>query len=149
MKSSLLGRSVELQSASLPGRLSRCDTAVLRDTACDAARLASRARAARIMRATSDLGDGRFSVSHFSSAVRMAPSTSAVTSGLLSLSLVCPGTAARPRTPERIAVGLADVLGRQRYALGGELCTSMKLRTALTIAALQPRRACVPARWDR
>ncbi len=52
MNSSLLPGSVDAQSASLPGRLSRCDTAVLRDTACAAARDASRALAASAMRAT-------------------------------------------------------------------------------------------------
>ena len=52
MNSSLSPGSVELQSASLPGRLSRCDTAVLRVTAWCAARDASRARAAMITRAT-------------------------------------------------------------------------------------------------
>ena len=41
-----------MQSLSLPGRLSRADVALLRVTSCCAARLASRARAARMMRAT-------------------------------------------------------------------------------------------------
>ena len=52
MNSSLLPGSVDEQSASLPGRFSRCETAVLRDTACAAARDASRALAASAMRST-------------------------------------------------------------------------------------------------
>ena len=50
MNSSLSPGSVELQSASLPGRLRRCDTAVLRCTLSAAARDAVRARAARMTR---------------------------------------------------------------------------------------------------
>jgi len=90
MNSSDSAGSVDEQSESLPGRLSRCETAVLRDTACDAARDASRARAARMMRATMPSAIERPSVSQFSSATRTAPSTSAATSGLLRRSLVCP-----------------------------------------------------------
>ena len=42
MNSSLRAGSVDEQSASLPGRFSRCEMAVLRETACAAAREASR-----------------------------------------------------------------------------------------------------------
>ena len=58
MNSSLSSGSVDEQSASLPGRFSRWLTAVLRVTAWLAARDASRARAARMMRADDRLGDG-------------------------------------------------------------------------------------------
>ena len=52
MNSSVSSRSLLEQSLSLPGRVSRPLVAVLRETAADAARDASRARAARMMRAT-------------------------------------------------------------------------------------------------
>ncbi len=89
MKSSDEPGSVEEQSASLPGRFSRCETAVLRATCC-AARLASRARAARTMRPTICSASVGFSFSHFSSAGRTAPSTCAATSGLFRRSFVWP-----------------------------------------------------------
>ena len=50
--SSLSSRPALVQSLSLPGRLRRPVVAVLRVTSACAARLASRARAARMMRAT-------------------------------------------------------------------------------------------------
>ena len=90
MKSSLSAGTVEAQSASLPGRFKRCETAVLRVTCCAAARDASRARAARMMRATTGSATVLFSLSHFSSAGRTTPSTCPATSGLLSRPLVCP-----------------------------------------------------------
>ena len=90
MNSSLLAGSVDAQSASLPGRFSRCEMAVLRDTACEAAREASRALAARMMRSTMVVPAVRFWCRKFSSAGRMALSTSACASGLPSRSLVCP-----------------------------------------------------------
>jgi hypothetical protein len=43
-----------VQSLSLPGRLRRVEVALLRETSAWAARLASRARAERMMRATID-----------------------------------------------------------------------------------------------
>ncbi len=52
MKISLPSLLELVQSLSLPGRLRRVDVALLRDTSACAARLASRARAARMMRAT-------------------------------------------------------------------------------------------------
>ena len=52
MKISLPSLLEFVQSLSLPGRFSRVDVALLRDTSACAARLASRARAARMMRAT-------------------------------------------------------------------------------------------------
>ena len=54
MKISLSSRPGDVQSLSLPGSVSRLEVAVLRATSCCAARLASRARAARMMRATMD-----------------------------------------------------------------------------------------------
>ncbi len=56
--SSLSSRLALVQSLSLPGRLRRPVVAVLRVTSACAARLASRARAARMMRADDRLGDG-------------------------------------------------------------------------------------------
>ena len=75
MNSSLSDGLVDAQSASFPGRFSRCDTAVLRCTACEAAREASRARAARMIRATTASATVRLSFSHFSKAGRTTPST--------------------------------------------------------------------------
>ena len=54
MKISLCSLEEFVQSLSLPGRFSRPDVALLRVTSACAARLASRARAARMMRATID-----------------------------------------------------------------------------------------------
>ena len=54
MNSSLSSRPEFVQSLSLPGSVSRDDVALLRMTSACAARLASRARAARMMRATID-----------------------------------------------------------------------------------------------
>ena len=81
---------MEEQSASLPGRFSRWEMAVLRDTACDAAREASRALAARAIRSTMAAPADLFSSRKVSSAGRMALSTWFCTSGLPSRSLVCP-----------------------------------------------------------
>ena len=55
--SSLSSRPAVVQSLSLPGRFSRPVVAVLRVTSACAARLASRARAARMMRADDRFGD--------------------------------------------------------------------------------------------
>ena len=63
-----LAGSVELQSASLPGRLSRCDTADLRCTCSTAAREALRARAARMTRSAMAVACVRFCSRWFSSA---------------------------------------------------------------------------------
>ena len=90
MNSSLRPGSVDEQSASLPGRFRRCETAVLRDTALAAARDASRAFAARPMRSTIAAPAVRFSSRNFSSAGRTALSTWFCASGLPSRSLVCP-----------------------------------------------------------
>ena len=54
MKSSLPSLDGSVQSLNLPGRLSRVDVALLRETSACAARLASRARADKMMRATID-----------------------------------------------------------------------------------------------
>ena len=89
MNSSLSSGSVEAQSASLPGRLSLWLIADFRVTAC-AARDASLARAARMMRATTASAIVLLSLSHFSTAGRMTLSIWPCVSGLLSRSLVCP-----------------------------------------------------------
>jgi hypothetical protein len=52
MNSSLFSLLEFVQSLSLPGRFSRVEVALLRETYACAARLASRARAARMIRAT-------------------------------------------------------------------------------------------------
>jgi hypothetical protein len=52
MNSSLPSLEGLVQSLSLPGRFRRVDVALLRETSACAARLASRARAARMIRAT-------------------------------------------------------------------------------------------------
>jgi len=62
---------------SLPGKFSRCEMAVLRDTACEAAREASRAFAAKLMRSTMAVPAVRFWCRKVSSAGRMALSTKA------------------------------------------------------------------------
>ena len=90
MNSSLLPGSVDEQSASLPGRFNRCETAVLRDTACAAAREASRALAASAIRSTICAPAVLLPSRNVSSAGRTAPSTCACASGLPSRSLVCP-----------------------------------------------------------
>ena len=90
MNSSLLLGSVEEQSASLPGRFSRWLIAVLRDTACDAAREASRALAARAMRSTMAAPAALLCSRKVSRLPRMMASTWFCTSGLPRRSLVCP-----------------------------------------------------------
>ena len=91
MNSSLSLGSVDAQSASLPGRFSRWLTAVLRLTACDAARLRlAGARRQDDARRRPPRRSLLFSLSHFSSAGRTTPSTWPATSGLLSRSLVWP-----------------------------------------------------------
>ena len=107
-----------MQSLSLPGSVSRDDVALLRVTSACAARLASRARAARMMRATIDSAIVLLWFSQCSSAGRTIESTIAVTSGLFRRSFVCPWNCGSLRkmlsTPMH---ALADVLGRERHAL--------------------------------
>ena len=79
-----------MQSLSLPGSVRRPEVADLRATSCCAARLASRARAARMMRATIDSATLMFVFSQCSSAGRTCESTADITSGLFRRSLVCP-----------------------------------------------------------
>ncbi len=75
MNSSVFSRRLLEQSLSLPGSVSRPLVADLRETAADAAREASRARAASTMRAMICSATVRFELSHCSSAGRTAPST--------------------------------------------------------------------------
>ena len=90
MKSSDSVGSVDAQSESLPGRLRRCETALLRRTALAAARLAWRALAAWMMRATMASAVDGVALRNCSNSTRKAPETAARASGLLSFSLVCP-----------------------------------------------------------
>ena len=90
MKSSHSDGSVELQSASFPGRFRRCEMALLRCTCSAAAREALRARAASTTRFPIVSPALRLAFSAFSSALRTMPSIAGVTSALLSRSFVCP-----------------------------------------------------------
>ena len=103
MKSSLSAGSVDEQSASFPGRFKRCETAVLRVTSADAARDASLARAARMMRATTASAMVLFSFRYCSSAGRMRPSIMLAASALLRRSLVWPWNCGLVRYRDRIA----------------------------------------------
>ena len=64
MKSSVFSRRLLEQSLSFPGSVSRPLVSVLRETAADAARDASRARAAKTMRAMICSATVRFEFSH-------------------------------------------------------------------------------------
>ena len=93
-----------------------------RVTACDAARLASRARAAKMMRATMPSATFLFSVSHFSSAMRTVPLD--VGGDLRVVELVfCLPLKLRLRDVNRQDGddALANVLGGERDALGSEV----------------------------
>ena len=90
MNSSLPGAPGSVQSLSLPGRFKRFDEVLLRETACWATRLASRARAARMTRATIDSATLMLVLSQCSSAGRTVESITDSSSGLFSRSLVCP-----------------------------------------------------------
>ena len=79
-----------VQSLSLPGRFRRADVALFRDTSACAARLASRARAERMMRATMASATPMLWFSQCSSPGRTRPSTADRSSGLFRRSLVCP-----------------------------------------------------------
>ena len=90
MNSSVSSKFVDLQSASLPGRLSRRPPAVLRLTSLTASRDASRALADNTIRPTMASAAEVLLFSQVSRAGRTNDSTTAVSSGLLSRSLVCP-----------------------------------------------------------
>ena len=118
MKSSLSSRPGDVQSLSLPGSVRRPEVAVLRVTSCCAARLASRARAARMMRATIDSATVLLVLSQCSSAGRTCESTAAITSGLFSRSFVCPWNCGScDEHAEHADEPFADVFGRERHAL--------------------------------
>ena len=144
MKSSLSSRSEELQSLSLPGSVRRLEVGPLRTTSCCAARLASRARAARMMRATIDSATLMLVFSQCSSAGRTCESTADSTSGLFRRSLVCPwncGSCTKmlstATSPSRMSSAVSVT------PFGDRLCVSMKLRTALPRPARNPF-SCVP-----
>ena len=107
--------------AELAGQREPAARRAARVTCAEAARDASRARAARMMRATICSATVRLELSHCSSAGRTAPSTSDCTSGLFSRSLVCPGTAARDEDAEHAEDALADVFGGERDAARREV----------------------------
>jgi hypothetical protein len=105
----LLG-SVDEQSANLPGRFNRWETALFRRTWLAAARDAMRALAACVARVTIISPHSLWSCSHCSSIGLTAPSTCTLISGLFSLSLVCPWncgslikTESNPVTPSRMS----------------------------------------------
>ena len=118
MKISLSSRPGDVQSLSLPGSVSRLDVAVLRATSCCAARLASRARAARMMRATIDSATLMLVFSQCSSA-----GTDLRIDGRHHFGVVQPilGLALELRLLHEHAQHrdepLANVFGRQRHAL--------------------------------
>ena len=142
--SSLPALPGDVQSLSFPGRFRRFEVALLRDTACWAARLAARARAARMMRATIDSATLMLWFSQCSRAGRTSPSTIDVSSGLFSRSLVCPWncgsgtkTLSTPTRPSR----MSSVVSATPF--GVRPWVSMKLRTALPMPARSPF-SCVP-----
>ena len=121
----------------------------MRVTSCCAARLASRARAARMMRATIDSATLMLVFSQCSSAGRTCESTADITSGLLRRSLVCPWncgsctkTLSTATRPSRMSSAVSVT------PFGDRLCVSMKLRTALPSPARNPF-SCVPPEAGR
>ena len=103
MKISVSSAFREAQSLSLPGRTLRVLVSLFRETAAEAARDASRARAAsttRFAMRSAAVGDW---FSQRSSSIRTAVSTGARTSGLLSRSFVCPWNCGFSRNTLRIA----------------------------------------------
>ncbi len=144
MNSSLSAGSVDEQSASLPGRFSRWLMGVLRSTCCVASRRASRARAARIARATIASPALPFSSSHCSSAGRTTPSTAGAASGLFRRSFVWPWNCGSGRYTETTATTPSRMSSAVKVTpLGWIFLASMKARTALTTAVLKPF-SCVP-----
>ena len=133
-----------MQSLSLPGRLSRFDVALLRETDCCAARLASRARAARTIRATIASAMLMLWFSQCSRAGRTAPSRTGASSGLFSRSLVCPWNCGSGTKIETTPVSPSRMSSAVRVTpFGVRLCVSMKLRTAFPRPARTPF-SCVP-----
>ena len=106
--------------------------------------IASRARAAATMRETIASAVCLLLLSQFSTNVRTAPSTSAVTSGIveplfgLALELRFVDVAAQDRQQT-----FTDVLGGELETFGKSPCVSTKLRTPLLMPALSPF-SCVP-----
>ena len=144
MKISLSSRPDDVQSLSLPGRVSREEVAVFRATSCCAARLASRARAARMILATIDSATLMFVFSQCSSAGRIAESTSAMASGLFRRSFVCPWNCGSWMKTLRTAINPSRMSSAVSVTpFGDRLCVSMKLRTALPRPARKPF-SCVP-----
>ena len=133
-----------MQSLSLPGRLSRLEVALLRATLSCAARLAARARAARMMRATIASAVLRLWFSQCSRAGRTAPSSAGVSSGLFSRSFVWPWNCGSATKMLRTPVNPSRMSSAVRVTpLGVRPCVSMKLRTALPRPARRPP-SCVP-----
>ena len=118
MKSSLSSRPGDVQSLSLPGSVSRPDVAVLRATSCCAARLASRARAARMMRATIDSATVMLVFSQCSSAGPHLRVDGRHHLGVVEAILGLPlELRLLHEHAEHRDEPFADVLGRQRHAL--------------------------------
>ena len=144
MKSSLFSLEELVQSLSLPGRFRRVEVALLRDTSACAARLASRARAERMMRPTIASATLMLWFSQCSRPGRTRPSTAETSSGLFRRSLVWPwncgswrNTLTTPVSPSRMSSAVIVT------PFGERLCVSMKLRTALPMPARSPL-SCVP-----
>ena len=126
MNSSDLPKSLDLQSASLPGRLRRRWVTDFRLISVAASRDASRARAAITIRDTILSDADMFELSQPSRAGRTKLSTPAVSSGLLSFSLVCPWnigsrtkTLRMPTIPSRMSSAVMVT------PLSGTSCVSM------------------------
>ncbi len=144
MKISVLSRSLDEQSVSLPGSARRAEVAVLRVTSCCAARLASRARAARMMRATTASATLMLWFIQCSSAGRTVESIAESSSGLFSRSLVWPWNCGSARNTLRTPVRPSRMSSAVSVTpFGDRLCVSMKFRTALPTPARRPF-SCVP-----
>ena len=121
-KISLSGRDGDEQSLSLPGSVRRLDVALLRVTSCCAARLASRARAARMIRPTIASATLRFSFSHSSSAGRTMESTADEHLGVVQPVLRLPlELRLLHEDAEHADQAFADVLRGDRHALRREV----------------------------
>ena len=128
-----------MQSLSLPGSVRRLEVAVLRATSCCAARLASRARAARMMRATIDSATLMLVFSQCSSAGRTCASTADITSGLFSRSFVWPwNCGSSTNTLSTPTMSFADVLGRERDAFRREVVRVDEVANGLAESGAEP-----------
>ena len=144
MNSSDSSRSVDLQSASLPGRFRRRCVTDLRLTSWPLRATPGGPVAASTIRPTIWSAAVMLPLSQASRAGRTKLSTVAVISGLLSFSLVCPWNMRLADEDRQDADdALADVLGGDVRPLILTSCVSMKLRIALTMALLKPF-SCVP-----